>query len=289
VVSDDRFQGQTLSVWASDHMMARRSLKLTHVVSTIWFVVCVGYIVVVRLLEEGFNWWLIFSLSGHSAVFVFVLVSLYLFAIVRDVSGTQHIAVEHPFTSTHYYMVFYAAAPLLGGLAGVGSMAEVHALGRFALGIAMGTLGTTFGVWVVLDPAMGVMEMLLPSSRRHRTERLARTEAQRKARQQNRERLLANALTREEREHQRWREMLQPQAERLAALLANDVSDSTRAEQEAVDIGAQAWQLGGLNCMRQLRDMTMAITTKKKEREPPADYVSYWWDGVGDWRSPSPE
>jgi hypothetical protein len=54
-----------------------------------------------------------------------------------------------------------------------------------------------------------------------------------------------------------------------------------------VDIGAQAWRLGGLNCMRQLRDMTMVIIPNHPGGRN-IDYVSYWWDGVGNWRRPSP-
>jgi hypothetical protein len=53
--------------------------------------------------------------------------------------------------------------------------------------------------------------------------------------------------------------------------------------QEAVDIGAHAWHLGGINCMRQLRDMAMENAGPAKT----TDYISYWWDGIGDWRRPS--
>lgn len=213
-------------------------MKLTHVASTIWFMVCVGYMLVLTLHEVGFKWWLIFSLSGHSAVAVGVLISVYLFALVRDMGGSQQIQVEHPFTSTHSYMGFYVAAPLLGGLAGIFGMIGASDLSRYADGVARGTLGTTFFVWVVLDPVAGLIEILLPVSRRHRAERVARAELERKARQQKREKLLADAVAREEQERERWRQVLQPQAQRLAALLADNAL-SEHAEQEAVDIGAR--------------------------------------------------
>jgi hypothetical protein len=195
--------------------------------------------------------------------------------------------VEHPFTSTHYYMGFYVAAPLIGGLAGVFGMIGVTEVGRYALGVAMGTLGTTFGVWVVLDPVIGLIETMLPASRRHRAERLAQAELERQARQQKREQLLADAVAREAQERERWRQILEPEAQRLAALLTDDAAART-AEQEAVDIGAHAWRLGGLSCMRQLRDMTISIAEAKTTGSPRAtDYISYWWDGIGDWRRPS--
>lgn len=268
-------------------MTVRRLLKLMHLVSMIWFMLCVCYIVGRALHEAGFNWWLIFSLSGHSVLAVFLLVSFYLFALFRGVGGTQHIALEHPLTSTHSYMGLYVAAPLLGGLAGILGMWGVQDLGRFLVGLALGTLCTTFAVWVILDPAAGLIEMLLPTSRKHRAERLARIEADRRARRERRERVLAEAFAREAQERQRWQERLQPHAERLAVLLTTDASGFRKAEQEAVDIGAKAWRLGGLMCMRQLRDMAMDICKNQRGQTKAVDYVSYWWDGIGDWRRPS--
>ena len=269
-------------------MTARRALKLTHVASTIWFMVCVGYILILTLRQVGFNWWLIFSLSGYSAITIFILISVYLFALVRDMSGSQQIQLEHPFTSTPSYMGFYVGAPLLGGLAGILGMIGTINLSKYVEGVAYGTLGMTFCVWVVLDPVIGLVETLLPASRRHRAERIARTEVERKARQQKREKLLADAVAREEQERERWRQILQPEAQRLAALLADD-APGEHAEREAVDIGAHAWHLGGLSCMRQLREMAMAISEKKAGTAKAADYVAYWWDGIGDWRRPSPD
>jgi hypothetical protein len=268
-------------------MTARRALKRTHLLSTIWFIACVGYILVLVLREVGFQWWLIFSLSGPSALVLFLLISLYLFALYRGIGGAQQIEIEHPLTTTSYYMTLYVAAPLLGGLAGTLGMVGVPEATRFLLGVALGTLGTTFAVWVIVDPAAGMIEMLLPASRQHRLERLAQVEAQRRARQEKREHLLAEAFAREERCRLQWQKALHPHAERLAALLACDAASLSRAEQEAVDVGAEAWRLGGLSCMRQLREMTMEAHDGRGREERPPDYLSYWWDGIGDWRKPS--
>jgi hypothetical protein len=259
-----------------------------HLVSTGWFVICVGYVLVLALLKVGFDWWLIFSLSGHSVIAILMLISLYLFALFRGVGAAHQIEVEHPLTSTHYYLGLYVAAPLLGGLAGVLGMAGVDSRSKFMLGVALGTLGTTFSVWVIIDPVLGLIELLLPASRQHRAKRLARTEAERHARHERRERLLAEAFAREAQECERWQQRLRPQAERLAALLAADTAGFTGAEQEVVEIGAQAWRLGGLNCMRQLRDMAVTISKEKSGGAKAADCISYWWDGIGDWRKPSP-
>ena len=268
-------------------MTQRRALRRIHLVSTIWFIACIGSILVLVLREVGLRWWLIFSLSGPSALVVFLLVSLYLFALYRGIGEAQKIEVEHPLTTTSHYMALYVAAPLLGGLAGILGMVGVTEPIRFLLGVALGTLGTTFVVWVGVDPVAGMLEMLLPASRKHRTERLAQAEAQRRARQEKRDHLLAEAIAREERDHQQWQQKLDAQAQRLAALLTCDGEDFAQAEREAVDIGAEAWRLGGLSCMRHLRDMAIQVHKEGGRSETPADYLSYWWDGIGDWRRPS--
>ena len=94
-------------------------------------------------------------------------------------------------------------------------------------------------------------------------------------------------LAKEESDVRLWREMLRPQAERLARLLMSDWIDFEKAEREAVGIGAGAWRIGGIGCMRTLRDMVMEICRQKNPEKKVADYISSWWDGIGSWRSPS--
>jgi hypothetical protein len=268
-------------------MISRRALRRIHLLSTIWFIACIGYILVLVLRSVGFRWWVIFSLSGPSALVVFLLISLYLFALYRGMGEAQKIEVEHPLTAAGHYMALYVATPLLGGLAGILGMVGATEPIRFLLGVALGTLGTTFVVWVGIDPMVGTLEMLLPASRKHRTARLAQAEAERRARREKREHLLAEAIAREERDHKQWQEKLQGQAQTLAALLTCSAGDFARAEQEAVDIGAEAWRLGGLSCMRRLREMAIQAHQDEGRHGAPADYLSYWWDGIGDWRGPS--
>ena len=185
-------------------------------------------------------------------------------------------------------MVFYVATPFLGGLTGTVAMIGENRISQFLLGIALGTLGTTFLVWVIVDPIAGLLEMLLlPASRRHRAERLAQAKAQREAKQEAHERLLAEVLAKEQIVQRRLQQVLKPQAEKLAELLTTNKIDFKEAEREAVDIGVNAWQIGGLSCMRQLRDMTMDLCKKKHQDSMITDYVSTWWDGIGSWRNPS--
>lgn len=268
--------------------MTRRKIpKLIHLAGTVWFIVCVGFIVVLALLQAGVEWWIVFSLSGHGALIVLLLISLYLFAIYRGISSSQNVHVEHPLTSTTYYSVFYVAAPFLGGFAGFFGTMGVNTTRQLLLGIALGTFITTFLVWVIIDPLTGLLEMLSPASRKHRIERLAGAKAQRERRQRERQRLLAEVFSKEKTDLYHWRKILKPKAEKLAKLLLkSDRTDFKQAEREAVDIGANAWQIGGLSCMRELRDMAMAIC-KKAAKSDVVDYISVWWDGIGTWRNPS--
>jgi hypothetical protein len=267
-------------------MSHRKALKLAHLASTTWFMLCMGYILVLALRQAGIHWWVIFSLSGHSALLIFLLISLYLFAIFRGVGGDPEIEAEHPLTSTDYYIVFYVVAPFLGGLAGCVGMIGEHRIGQFLLGIALGTLGTTFLVWVIVDIGAGLLEMVLPpSSRRHRAERLAQAKAQREKKQKDRERLLAEVLSKEESTRRGWQEALRPQAEKLAALLATNKTNFKQAKREAVEIGVDAWQIGGLSCMRELRNMAIAISRRRSQSRNVVDYIPIWWDGIGSWRN----
>ena len=263
-----------------------RALRLIHFASTVWFIICISYILVLTLRQAGVNWWVVFSLSGHGALVALVLISLYLFAIFRGISSSQKVQIEHPLTNVSYYRAFYVITPLLGGLAGCLGMIGISTIGQFVLGVALGTLGTTFLVWVIVDPLAGLLEMLLPpTSRRHRSERLARAKALRQSRQKDRESLLKEVLVKEELERRRWREVLKPKAEKLASMLTADEIDFKQVERQAVSMGVNAWQIGGLSCMRELRDMAMALA--KESNKSVVDYIGVWWDGIGSWREPS--
>ncbi len=265
-------------------MKQRDELRLVHIASTVWFILCVGYVLTLALRQVGVNWWVVFSLSGHGALILLVLVSLYLFAIFRGISSSQNVHVEHPLTSTPYYAVFYVAAPLLGTLAGCLGMIGETTVSQFLLGIALGTLGVTFLVWVIVDPAIGLLELLLPASRKHRVQRLAEARALREQKQRDRENLLAEVLAKEDSARRSWHDTLQPQAETLARLLTVEPTDLERAEQEAVGIGVNAWQTGGVTCMRELRNMAITICEQNDHNRTPVDHITFWWDGIGNWR-----
>jgi len=253
--------------------------------STVWFVLSVGYILVSALRQAGVHWWLVFSLSGHGALIIFLLVSLYIFAIFRGISSSQKVQLEHPLTNTIYYSMFYVSAPFLGSLAGLLGMIGTHSITQFVLGIAMGTLGTTFLVWVIVDPAIGLVEMLLPASRRNRAQRLVQAKAEKERKQQDRLNLLEEVIAKEDSDKLHWQQELRPQAEKLAGLLISDGENPKLLEQEAVGIGVKAWQTGGISCMRELREMALSLCKQEHENKDIVDYISFWWDGIGNWRA----
>ncbi len=268
-------------------MVCGNWLRLVHMASTSWFIVSAGYLLVIALRQAGKSWWVILSLSGYSTLVALMLISLYLFAIFRGVARSQKIQVEHPLTSTGYYMAFYVTTPFLGGLAGMlGMIGEIRA-SQLLVGIAMGSLWATFLVWIVIDPAVGSLELLLPASRRHRLERLAKIRAWREEREKERKRLLAEADEQEKMHHRRWQRLLRGDAEKLAVLLAQGQVSYKEAEDEAVSIGVRAWQIGGLNCMRELHSMAMNLCKSRYTDSAIVDQISFWWDGIGSWRSPS--
>ena len=260
-------------------------MRIVHMASTVWFILSVGYMLVSALRQAGIHWWVVFSLSGHGALIILVLVSLYLLAIFRGISSSQKLQLEHPLTNTIYYAVFYVSAPFLGSLAGLLGMIGTHSISQFLLGIAMGTLGTTFLVWVIIDPAIGLLEMLLPTSRINRAQRLVQAKAEKEKKQQDRLNLLEEVITKEDTDKLHWQKVLRPQAEKLAGLLTSNGKNPKLLEQEAVGIGVKAWQTGGLSCMRELREMAICLCKQKHQDKDIVDYISFWWDGIGNWRA----
>ena len=265
----------------------QRTTKLLHVSGTCFLGLAVVYLLIYGLHQAGLNWWVVFSLSGHSVVLGLLLFNVYLFAIFRGAVRNQKTNMEHPFTSSLNYMYFYGLSPFLGGVAGIIGMLGVSNLSQYFFGVALATLGGTFLVWIVIDPMLSLLEMLTPVSREHRIERLARAKALREKQQQDREYLLADLQTQEKNQQDLWYKKFRPQVERLTHLLSNAHLNIDQAERETVDIGVSAWQTGGLNCMQQLHKMVRKHLQGKNDNTDFADYISIWWDGIGSWHNKS--
>ena len=269
-------------------MRRRRLFKQIHFASTAWFILCAGCVWVISLLQAGRSWWFIVSLTGYSTLTAFLLISLYLFAIYRGFARSHKIKIEHPLTTSVYYSLFYDTCPFLGSLGGLFAATGTANISEYLLITATGSLWTTFLVWIIVDPATGLVEMLLPSSRSHRKIRLARARSDRKTQYLDRQNLLEKVRVEEKLERDRWCEALKPYAEKLSILIADRPVDEV-ARTQAVDIGVSAWQMGGIGCMRLLHQMARDIAGQKYENMNSIDRLSLWWDGIGCWRSRWPD
>ncbi len=265
-------------------MNLRKILKRIHMAGTLWFILCVGYILIFTLLQAGFGWWLIFPLGGYSAVFLFLFLCLYLFAFFRGIDHGRQIPLEHPLTSSSYYIAFYDMAPLIGALAGWIGMAGLARPNELLLGIAYGTLGTTFLVWIIIDPAIGMIEKILPMPRKNRLERLEHERQQRHRKEQQRKSRLRTILHQEEMQRRQRQEQLLPYAQRLVEIIKESAFDLKHARNQAMQIGVVAWQMGGINCMQQLHEMTLERIDEDSSLYAREDFLGAWWDGIGNWR-----
>jgi hypothetical protein len=244
-------------------MLSQKRLAKIHFFSTSWFVLCMCYIL------------------------LFELLTLYLFAIFRGISSSQKLDEEHPLSRTTQYAIFYVLTPFLGSLAGLFTITGTDTIGTIFLVISLGSLIATFFVWVIVDPVIGLLEVLTPAGRKHRNSRLAAEKAERRNKQLANQRLLAEIEAKETSNRQCWQFEFRTQAEKLAELLINSDLDSSEAERQAVEIALKAWQTGGISCMREVRDMAMSISREKSKNDNLPDFIQYWWDGIGNWRSPS--
>jgi hypothetical protein len=267
-------------------MTVKRILKLIHFTGTLFFLASIAFILVLALRQQDVSWWVIFSLSGHTAFLGLVLLYVYLFAMFRGVGGSPEVK-EHPLTSSSHYMLLYVSSPYIGLAAGIIAMAGVGSVNRFLLGISLGTFGATFAGWVVVDPLVGLIESVLPASRRYRAVRLEELRVEKEKIEAARGLVLEQVLKAEDINRKAWEDELSVHAEKLASLV---VCDNKRADAEAVaaSIGVKAWQMGGLTCMKFLHKMAMEASGKHTGKDnDEVDTISLWWDGIGRWENSS--
>lgn len=268
-------------------MTIKRTLKLIHLTGTMLFLGCIGLILIHALREKNVSWWVIFSLSGHTILMGFLLVSIYLFAMFRGVSGSPEVK-EHPLTSSGYYILLYVCAPYLGLAAGIIAMFGVTSATSFFVGISFGVFFATFVGWVIFDPLIGLVESVLPASRRHRAVRIEEARKEKEKLEAARKLLLEQVLKAEDISRKEWEEELAVDAEELARLSLSASADED-PEAIAASIGVKAWRMGGLVCMKFLHEMTMDACRKLGEKDGgvTVDKVSVWWDGIGRWQNTS--
>ncbi len=264
-------------------------LKRLHLVGTLWFMLCVGYLLTLALRQAGFNWWLIFSLSGHSLVIFFLLISVYLFAMFRGGGRSHNIHLEHPLTSTEPYLYFYIGAPFLGTAGGALALDLSRGIMHNCNMITLATFGATLFVWMILDPLLGIFETLTPTSRHYRQQRQEEIRQERRERQIKRDNILAQVADREDTNRRLWSQELESTARELADLLNVDAGRYESAGRRAVELGLIAYRLGGIRCMRLLHEMALDQFQRNHPQRRLSDYIIYWWDGIGPWHSPATE
>lgn len=275
---------------ATDHrdLLSKRVVKNIHLAGTLWFVLSVGFVLAKGLRQAGYDWLVIVSLSGPYAVALFVLVSLYLFALFRGGKPAQGNTDEHPLTTSEYYLILYISAPLLGAFSGVlHATIYEQAMEEFALSVTLATFGVTFASWVILDPILASLETFTPRGRIHRNKRLEKQRAERLEKQRNRDALLEVLIQKEIENEAIWTQTLNQYIPELCDLLNTNQSEFTNAEKRAAEIAIEAWRLGGLACMQFLHSKTLAVYQEKHPDRPIADYIINWWDGIGAWRNPN--
>ncbi len=181
-------------------------------------------------------------------------------------------------------MAFYDICPFLGALAGLlGQTPGGTLISRFST-IAIGSLAMTFLVWIIVDPAVCLVEMCLPTSRKLRRRRIAQAKEERLQKRLESDGLLLELNEQVLSNYEHWQPLLEPMAEELAILMADDKSRMHTREARTVELGARAWQIGGIACMRRLHEMVIADYVKHTTRKI-VDYVTIWWDGIGTWRT----
>ena len=267
-------------VWTVAH--ARQWL---HMASTVLFLLSVAYVLVYALRLRGTQWWVIFSLSAPSLTIAFFLVCVYLLAIYRGAARRSLPEIEHPLTSSSYYMIMYDVSPIMGFLAGIFAMWGTTRPGEYGLGVSYGVFTGTFLVWIVVDPLLGFVESALPQSRAHRQRRLAEQRRHKKEQQRRRDAILSDVLLRLRKERESWKETFAEQAGKLAELMhAGMAGNAEDCQPQAIDLGVAAWRTGGMECMKTLHTMAHERYRLEFGEEPQVDHLSRWWDGVGDWR-----
>lgn len=267
-------------------MVSNRFLKFIHIASTSWFITCSVFLIVIAMRQAGLQWWVIFSLSGHSGVLILFLTLVYCFAIFKGVSRSQKIELEHPLTCSRCYLTFYDISPFLGGIAGLTAFTLTHSTFELLISVASGSLCSTFLVWILIDPAISMIEMLTPASKSSHKLRIAETKELQKRIHEDNERLMEELLEMES-INQKQREIeLRPAATTLAELLADHNVGCGNIEAQVVEMGALAWRIGGVACMRQLYKMAETAYKEKYHETTTINHIAIWWDGIGTWQKP---
>ena len=264
--------------------MKSKSLKLLHFFSTALLIASVAYIIVLSLIERGVEWWVIFTLSGPSLVIAFVMTSVYLFAFFKGASRKQE-ALEHPLTSDPFYLVMYDCAPFLGILTGIIGMIGITDPQEYLTGVCYTIFAVTFFVWIILDPALSIAEGLTSTSKSLRFNRIKVAKEKKQQEQIERDNLLSTVLAKIETNQKQWHDQLAQKPKALIDIAKSYRLTDRKGECLAVDIGVEAWQIGGQQCMKYLIELTKEELDNTQTNPLYVNHIAYWWNGIGNWNT----
>lgn len=264
-------------------MNIQKFLKHIHVCGTLWFLLCAAVLLIFSLRHAGVGWWVIFSISGLSAVMLFLLFVTYLFAVYQGVVRSQN-PVEHPLTTSSSYILLYDIAPFLGLISGLLALPSLS-WSLVLSSVAQGTLAITVLMWIIIDPVVGLVESAMPQSIAARRQRIQRHRRLKLQNRRENEQLLATLEQQENTLKAQWADTFAPFAAEAAKLLCEDLEQSDRTQRRLVELGAMAWQQGRLICMQELHEMILREIRSRPD-PPDVDFAALWWDGIGLWRRP---
>lgn len=258
--------------------------KRLHILGIVWFLLCIAFLFVFSLYQMGYHWWATFSISTYSAVIVLFLMTVYLFAIYKGVVRNSN-SIEHPLTTSPYYVLLYDLTPFLGSIVGL----YVASPGQSALllfsTVAQGTLFMTFMMWILVDSIADLLESSCPQSVKHRKNRLAVMQEQKRLQALEREKTLERIDLHEKQSHLEWTLLFKPYTIEIAGLLCGSLGNAQAVQRRIVELGALAWRQGGLLAMQ---FFYAAILQEVREHMTGSsvDFVALHWDGIGNWRKP---
>lgn len=262
-----------------------RRLSILHGAATLQLAGSTALVIFWTLKGAGFNWLALFSLSVQGVMVVGLGVLVYGFAAFLGAVG-RRTSVEFPLTGSYPYRTYYLVTPMLAGFASGIDYLLAEGLIEGLRGFALGTVITAFVVWVVTDPFIGIIESLLPASRRLRSQRRAlQLEARERRTRRNRE-----LLSRLKGEKQARLSALEPVLARYRDRLVHILEDSRRDPDAGIEAGAaigfELWRLDGIDCMKEMYSSIMQSCGRSADGYP-ASHLEYWWDGIGEWRQES--
>jgi len=261
--------------------------KHVHLCGVVWFLICVIFTIVIAIDQMGLHWWVVFSVSGYSTVVILFLTMVYLFAIYKGVVRNSN-SIEHPLTTSPYYILLYDATPFLGALVGFYIASSGLPVLSLLSVVAQGTLIMTFVMWVITDSLIGIIEASFPQSIAHRKKRIEENQEKRYADMRERQQLLEQIRLQEQQIQSQWESFFEPYVLEIVNLHCNQSvnTETVQIQKRIVELGAIAWQKGGILCMKFFHKLILD-RLKSRIGRPSIDFVALCWDGIGTWRKPT--